>query len=200
MANLTSLARLRLILWALVALAAAGALWLFVLSPRLERDATAGFGRGDYRLVTTDGQPFTEASLKGGPTAVFFGFTHCPDVCPTTLGDIATWKEALGPRAAPLRVVFVTVDPERDGPEVLGPYVSWVEGVTGVTGPRPEIDKAIRAFRIFARKVPLDGGGYTMDHSSSVLLFDAAGRFVAPIPYQAPEKIALAALGRVLPD
>ncbi|MEI4473790.1 SCO family protein [Frigidibacter sp. MR17.24] len=196
---MTDLRMIRLGLWAMVALAAAAALWFGVLAPRLARDAALAFGRGDYRLTTTDGTPFTEASLRGGPSAVFFGFTHCPDVCPTTLGDIATWTEALGPRAAALRVFFVTVDPERDTAATLGPYVSWVPGVTGVTGPRAEIDKAVRAFRIFARRVPLEGGGYTMDHSSSVLLFDAAGDFVAPIPYQAPDDIALAALNRVLP-
>lgn len=99
-------------------------------------------GRGDYVLTATDGTTFTEDTLQGSPSAVFFGFTHCPEVCPTTLGDIATWQEQLGTKE-PLRVYFVTVDPERDTMEMLGGYVGWVPGVIGVTGSREEIDKAI---------------------------------------------------------
>jgi protein SCO1/2 len=114
---------------------------------------------------------------------VFFGFTRCPDVCPTTLGDIATWQEALG-EDGPIRVFFITVDPERDTPEVLADYVSRAPGVTGVTGSPAEIAKAIKAFRIYASKVPLDKGNYTMDHSAMVLLFDENGRLFEPIGYQ----------------
>lgn len=174
---------LRLVLWSLVALALAGVAWTAVVQPRLQTDVLSQLGRGDYQLVTTEGEPFTEDSLRGAPTAVFFGFTHCPEVCPTTLGDIATWQEELGPDN-PLKVYFVTVDPERDSIETLGDYTSWVPGVTGVSGSREEIDKALSAFRVYSRKVPLQDGDYTMDHSANVLLFDRKGRFFEPIGYQ----------------
>ena len=170
-------------LWALVAVVAAPVLWIEVIRPQVVPAATSTIGRGDYALTTTDGGTFTEASLKG-PTAVFFGFTHCPEVCPTTLGDIAGWQQALEEEGrAPLDVYFVTVDPERDTPEVLGEYVSWAPGVVGVTGTPDEMEKAQRAFRVFAQRVPLDGGGYTMDHSAFVLLFDEDGTLFEPIGY-----------------
>lgn len=182
---------LRLALWALVLLAGMAALWFKVVAPRLESDPLGDLGRGDYQLATTDGQAFNQAALKGQPSAVFFGFTHCPDVCPTTLGDIAVWQEDLGEQAKDMRFYFVTVDPERDTPELLGDYVSWVPGVQGVTGSREETDKATRAFRVYAKKVPQDGGDYSMDHSSATMLFDRKGRFFGVIGYQEdPARVA----------
>ncbi len=175
--------KVALLLWGLVGVAALAAGWLLFASPRLDEGPTVELGRGNYRLATTDGEAFSEDSLVGSPSAVVFGFTHCPDVCPTTLGDIATWREALGPEAAELQVFSVMVDPERDTAEVLGDYVSWVPGVTGVTGPREEVDRAVEAFRLYAERVPLEGDGYTMDHSSMVLLFDRRGRLFGPIGY-----------------
>lgn len=189
--------RIRLLLWSLVTVAALGAGWL-LLSPRANETAADTLGRGDYTLETTTGEAFTQASLEGAPSAVFFGFTHCPDVCPTTLGDIATWQEALGPDGERLQVYFVTVDPERDTAAVLGDYVAWVPGVTGVTGSREEMDKAIAAFRVYAAKVPLGGEEYSMDHSSMVLLFDEDGRFFAPIGYQEDPERAIGSLTRLL--
>lgn len=170
-------------LWALALLALGWVAWVRLIAPTFEESLAQTIGPGDYRLETTGGGEFTEASLKGSPTAVFFGFTHCPEVCPTTLGDIATWQEELGPDNQ-LSVFFVTVDPERDGVDTLRDYVSWVPGVEGVTGTPDEVDKALQAFRIYARKVPLGGGDYTMDHSANVLLFDEDGRFFEPIGYQ----------------
>lgn len=193
---------IRLLLWVLVVIAVFAVMWFTVISPRL---ATLGsgpgpsdLGHGDYRLQTTDGAAFTEETLKGRPSAVFFGFTHCPDVCPTTLGDIAGWQADLATRDQELRVFFVTVDPERDTSEILGDYVSWVPGVTGVTGTPEETAKALKAFRIYASKVPLEDGGYTMDHAAMVLLFDATGNFSGLIGYQeAPERVN-AALQKLL--
>lgn len=148
-------------------------------------------GRGEYRLLRMDGAPFTQESLLGAPSLVFFGFTHCPDVCPTTLGDMAGWREDLGAEWERLRVFFVSVDPERDSAEILSDYVGWLPGLTGVTGAPEETASAIRAFRVFARKVPLEGGDYTMDHSSSILMFNASGGFFGTIAYQAPHDEAL---------
>ena len=170
-------------LWTLVALIALPWIWVEVVAPRVMPAATSDLGHGDYTLVTTEGGTFTEASLKG-PAAVFFGFTHCPEVCPTTLGDISAWQQALEEEGRdPLDVYLVTVDPERDTAEVMGDYVSWAPGVVGVTGDPAEVDKAKKAFRVFAQKVPLDGGDYTMDHSAFVLLFDEDGNLFEPIGY-----------------
>ncbi|MBR9764110.1 MAG: SCO family protein [Rhodobacteraceae bacterium] len=174
---------LTLALWILAALAVLAFAGIKLIQPMLNRTLADDLGRGDYELVTTSGETFTEDSLRGEPTAVFFGFTHCPEVCPTTLGDIATWQEELG-EADQLRVYFVTVDPERDDVDTLRDYVSWAPGVSGVSGSRAEIDKAIKAFRVYARRVPLEDSDYTMDHSASVLLFDDRGRFFEPIGYQ----------------
>ncbi len=171
--------------------------WFLVIAPR-EAEVATTLGRGDYSLQATDGTAFTEKTLEDGPSAVFFGFTHCPEVCPTTLGDITTWKEELGPDADALRVYFVTVDPERDTSDILGDYVGWAPGVVGVTGSREEIDKAIQSFRVFSSRVPLEGGDYTMDHSAYVLLFDRDGQFSDPIRYQEEADSALRKLRAIL--
>lgn len=186
--------RLKLVLallWISAMVALGFALWFLMLAPDRERIGTAEFGRGDYQLVTHAGEAFTQSSLQGQPSLVFFGFTHCPDVCPTTIGDIMTWQAELGEAAEDLRVFFVTVDPERDSAEVLADYIGWLPGAIGVTGSREDINAAMRAFRVFARKVPTADGDYTMDHSSSVLLFAADGQFVTNISYQAPLDQAL---------
>ncbi len=172
-----------LALWALVAMAVLGLLWLRVVEPRMTAEVGDTIGKGDYELVTTDGGTFTEETLEGTPSAVFFGFTHCPDVCPTTLADAAEWQEAMAEEGEDLRVFFVTVDPERDTTEIMRDYVSWAPGVTGVTGSPEAVEEAIADFRIYARRVPLEGGGYSMDHSSSVLLFDANGDLFEPLGY-----------------
>lgn len=197
----SGLLSIRLLLWALVVLALATVVWTQVISPRLDRLQDAGtdnLGRGDYRLQATDGSTFTADSLKGQPSAVFFGFTHCPDVCPTTLGDMAQWQQDLGKDGKKLRIFFLTVDPERDNVDTLRDYVSWVPGVTGVSGSPEEMAKATRAFRIYARKVPTEDGGYTMDHSALVLLFDAEGRYSGLIGYQEDPAKAMASLQKLI--
>jgi len=189
-----------LILWTAALLALAGFAWIKWMGPQLNTSIANTLGRGDYVLSATDGSTFTQDTLKGAPSAVFFGFTHCPEVCPTTLGDIAAWQAALGPDGEKLRVFFVTVDPERDTPAVLGEYLSWVPGVVGVSGSRAEIDKAIRAFRVYAAKVPLENGDYTMDHSANVMLFDRTGRFYEPIGYQEGNDRAVAKIRRLVAE
>lgn len=185
-------------LWAVALAAALAFAWFQFISPRLQEKVGVELGAGDYHLTATDGTPFTEANLKGKASAVFFGFAHCPEVCPTTLGDIAGWQDELGDQAKDLQVYFVTIDPERDTAELLGEYVGWVPGTLGVTGSREEIDKAIRSFRIFARKVPLEDGEYTMDHSALVMLFDRKGRFFEPIGYQEDFDRAVEKIQRLL--
>ena len=159
---------------------------------------TDRLGHGDYVLAATDGGTFTEDALKGVPSAVFFGFTHCPDICPTTLGDIAVGRDVLGPEAEELRFWFVTADPERDTIDLLRNYVSWTPGVTGATGSPEEVAKAIAAFRVYVNKVPFDDGDYTIDHSALVLLFGRDGRFADVIRYQEPPEDAVAKLRLLL--
>lgn len=198
MTNRSMLRSLRLVLWGLVVVAGLGATWLVMPRSAPPAQVTDTLGQGDYRLETTEGRPFTQASLTGAPSLVFFGFTHCPDVCPTTMGEIMGWKEDLGALADPLRVWFVTVDPDRDTPDLLRDYVSWLPGAVGVTGPPAEMAKALQAFRIVARKVPLEGGDYSMDHSAYVMLFDSQGRFDQIFSYQEQPDMVTAKLRRFL--
>lgn len=154
---------------------------------------------GPFSLVDMRGRPVTEKSLLGRPTAIFFGFTYCPEVCPTTMTDLTAWLKALGPDADKLNVVFVSVDPERDTPEQLRLYLSNFDPrIQGFTGTPEAVAKAAKAYRVYYQKVPQEGGGYTIDHSSSVYLFDAQGKFVEPIAYQAPPDRALRQLRDLL--
>lgn len=190
--------RIRMALAALAALALLGAATQVLLLPHLTSSVADTFGQGDYRLQTTDGGSFTADTLRGSPSAVFFGYTHCPDVCPTTLGEIAAWQDELSREGKSLRVFFITVDPERDPVEVLKDYVAWVPGVTGVSGSADETAKVVKAFRIYAQKVEQANGQYAMDHTASVFLFDASGRLVEPIGYGEDEGRAMAKLRRLL--
>jgi protein SCO1 len=119
--------------------------------------------------------------LKGHPFLVFFGFTHCPDVCPTTLFEVSQILRALGPDADRTRALFITVDPERDTPAVMKDYLSSFDPhLVGLTGNLDAITAVAKAYRVYFRKAPLDDGGYTMDHTAIVCLMDKEGRFVAP--------------------
>ncbi|MEM8812964.1 MAG: SCO family protein [Pseudomonadota bacterium] len=150
--------------------------------------ATASIG-GDFLLTSTDGDRVTEADYLGKPRAMFFGFTHCPDVCPTTLYEASNWIETLGADADKMSFLFVSVDPERDTPDIMKDYVSAFDGnIQGLTGSREEVDAVIKAYRVFARKVELEGDDYTVDHTASVYLLDADGKFFGSIsPNDDPE-------------
>jgi protein SCO1/2 len=161
--------------------------------------SAAGRIGGPFSLIDTDGKPVTERALLGKPTAIFFGFTSCPEVCPTTLANMTLWLKDLGSDADTLNVVFVSVDPERDTPDQLKTYLSNFDSrIHGFTGSPEAIDQAAKVYRIYYKKVPLDGGGYTMDHSSAIYLFDRQGRFVEPIGYGAPPERAEAQLRALL--
>ncbi|HEY8509588.1 MAG TPA: SCO family protein [Steroidobacteraceae bacterium] len=132
----------------------------------------------EFSLVDHTGKPFTVQELRGQPTLVFFGFTHCPDVCPTTLAQLAKIKQAAG--IADLRVLLLSVDPERDTPEALSQYVhAFDPQFVGATGKPEEIEKMARRFGVAMAKVPLPGGSYTMDHSAAIFLLDDQARIVA---------------------
>jgi protein SCO1/2 len=142
--------------------------------------AVAAVG-GPFQLTDQSGKAVTDADMKGKPFLVFFGFTHCPDICPTTLFDMSQLMKELGPDADRTGALFITVDPDRDTPKVMKDYLSNFDAhVRGLTGDPTAINAAIRAYRVYAKKVPLENGDYTMDHTALVYLMDKNGHFVAP--------------------
>jgi len=160
--------------------------------------AVAAVG-GPFRLEDQNGKPFTDRDMKGRPFLVFFGFTHCPDICPTTLFEISQLMHQLGPDADRTGALFITVDPARDTPAALKDYLSNFDPhLVALTGDQPSIDAAIKAYRVYAKKVPLDGGDYTMDHTAVVYLMDKDGRFVAPFNMQRTTDAEAAELRRYL--
>lgn len=176
-------------------LATAGG-WLVTDGPLGDRRVASGPASlqigGPFALTDHRGRAATEADFRGKPVAVFFGFTHCPDVCPTTLGEMTGLIEALGPAADRLHWLFVSVDAERDTPAAMAAYLEAFDPrILGLSGTEAQVAAAARAFRVYYRRVPLEGGGYTMDHSASVFLLDAAGRFAGTVDYKESEAVAL---------
>lgn len=140
---------------------------------------------GPFQLEDQNGKPFSDKDMKGRPYLVFFGYTHCPDICPTTLFDMSQVLGKLGPDADRVGALFITVDPDRDTPQVLKEYLSNFDPhLRGLTGDQAAINAATRAYRVYAKKVPLKDGDYTMDHTALVYLMDKDGHFVAPFNMQ----------------
>ncbi len=153
----------------------------------------------EFSLTDQDGRAVGPETLIGSPTMAFFGFTYCPDVCPTTLADISGWLDALGGDAEQLNVVFITVDPERDTVEAMAEYVDYFHpAIRGWTGTEQQIDQAVEGFRATYEKVPTDNGDYTMNHTASVFLFDAQGSFVTTIDYHEPREFAVPKIRRAM--
>jgi protein SCO1/2 len=164
---------------------------------------SAGLGGigGKFSLVDDDGKRFTERDLLGKPAMVYFGFTYCPEVCPTTLTHMSAWLQALGPAAADLRAVFVTIDPERDTAPKMKEYLSGFDPrIVGLTGTPAEIAQIAGDYKVYYKKVPLPSGSYTMDHSSLVYLMDAKGQLAGLISYDDPQAKAIAALQALLKE
>ena len=186
-----------LILGAAVAVLLAGA-WAYVLHRDpvpVAADVAGPQLGGPFHLVDQNGRAVTERDLRGKPTIMFFGFTYCPEVCPTTLLHMSAWLRALGPDGNRLNVVYVTVDPERDTPAQLHAYLSAFDPrIRGLTGSPQDIASVAREYRVFYEKVPTPGGGYTMDHSTLIYMLDANGRFVGPIGYDEPDTKVLPVL------
>lgn len=196
-----TLKTIRIWLWVAVAVMAVGlaAATFLLRQPGSTATTSTGFGGGTYSLVNQRGEPVDQTMFQGHPSALFFGFTHCPEVCPTTMAEMSTWFEALGDEGKTLQAYFVTVDPERDTPEILGDYVSWVsDRITGVTGSQEEIDKIVKAWGVYAAKVPLEGDDYTMDHTASVFLLDSKGEFQGTIAYGEDSNTAVGKLRNLL--
>jgi len=168
----------------------------WVLPPSGPQAAAIG---GPFRLTDQNGRTVTEQDLNGHPSLVFFGFTHCPDVCPTTLFDISEVMRALGPDADRAHAVFITVDPERDTQQVLKDYLSSFDPhLSALTGDLASIATVAKEYRVYFKKVPLDDGGYTMDHTAIVYLMDKEGRFVSPFSLKRTPDAAAADLRRYL--
>ena len=163
--------------------------------------APAAIG-GPFQLTDQAGQTVTDQNLKGRPTLIFFGFTHCPDVCPTSLFEISEVLKAMGKDADRVNACFVSVDPERDTAAAMKDYLSSFDPhLKGLTGNPEAVTKVLTAYRVYAKKVPLKDGDYTMDHTALIYLMDKDGRFVAPFnlkrkPEEAaagPEAVSLSA-------
>jgi protein SCO1 len=156
--------------------------------------AVASIG-GPFTLVDDTGATVTEKTLAGKPYAMYFGYTFCPDVCPTTLLDLSRWIEKLGPDADKLNYVFVTVDPERDTVQSMHAYLSsFDKHIRGYTGTPAEIAQIAKAYRVYYKKVPTDDGSYTMDHSAMIYLMAPDNKFATIIPYQEDDASAIGKL------
>jgi protein SCO1/2 len=156
---------------------------------------------GPFSLVDQHGRAVTEKDFLGKPTLVFFGFTYCPDVCPTTLLELTNRLKELGAEADRLNVIFITVDPERDTPKQLKLYLdSFDPRIEGLSGSEEAIASVMQAYRAIARKVPLQDGGYTMDHTATIYMMNKRGQFVSLMNYQESEATMRSKLRRLLDD
>jgi protein SCO1 len=192
--------RLAMIVAAFVAgLASVFAVLFVVNKPQAGALAGASAIGGPFHLVDQNGRPFTDTDLKGEPFLVFFGFTHCPDACPTTLLELSDVLDKLGSDVDKVRVLFITIDPERDNPAALKDYLSAFNSrLVGLTGDLPAVTTVARAYHVYFKKVPLEGGDYTMDHTAIVYLMNKDGRFVSPFSLRRSAQDAAEDLRRFL--
>ncbi|HEX7930018.1 MAG TPA: SCO family protein [Sphingomicrobium sp.] len=191
---------MRIILWALVAVALVAFAFLSLQpartpAPQPQPMVMTSIG-GPFTLIGSDGKPFSSAKLNGNPYVIFFGFTHCPDVCPTTLARLVKLRKELSDE--PFEIVFVTVDPERDGPTEVGSYAkAFNSPIIGLTGSPAQIEQVKKQFGIFSQKVPDESGGYSVDHTATVFLFGRDGKFVGTVAPEEGDEVALEKLKRI---
>ena len=154
--------------------------------------ALAGVIGGPFQLLDQNGKTVTDADLKGKWSLIYFGYTHCPDACPTSLNEISIALSELGPKRDAVRPVFITVDPERDTSETLKAYVTAFDApILALTGTPEQVAKAAKEYRVYYAKHPESGGDYSMDHSSVIYVMDPEGRFTATFtPDSSPEQMA----------
>ncbi len=165
--------------------------------PEPVETGTARVG-GPFELSSHKGDTVDNAKLAGKPYLVFFGFTHCPDICPTTLYELTDLMADLGPASDRITPLFITVDPERDTQSVLAEYMTAFDGrIIALRGDKAATDAAVKAFAAHYRKVPTDDGGYTMDHTAGVILMDGEGRFAGTLDLHEPRETVLAKLRRL---
>ena len=182
---------------AIAVAAGATALWMgLALRAQVQSGATK-IG-GPFTLVDDTGVQVSEADLKGKSTVMYFGYTFCPEVCPTTLTDLVQWMQMIGRDADRLNYVFVTVDPERDTPKVMHDYVSAFDPrIRGLTGTSEQIAKVTKEYGVYYKRIPTSDGGYVMDHSAVLYMMDPNVRFVGVIPYQEDTAKAVAKLKKL---
>lgn len=196
----------RIAAWAAVAIVGGVLLAFSGILPGVERPGAVTFSSetgvaaigGPFELTTHRGERLTDRDLEGKPYLVFFGFTHCPDVCPTTLFELTGLLADLGPDADKITSLFITVDPERDVQELLASYMtSFDPRIIALRGTKEQTDGAAKAFAAYYEKVPLDGGNYTMDHTAGVYLFDADGEFAGTLDRHEARETQLQKLRRL---
>ena len=182
---------------AIAVAAGATALWMgLALRAQVQSGATK-IG-GPFALVDDTGVQVSEADLKGKSTVMYFGYTFCPEVCPTTLTDLVQWMQMIGRDADRLNYVFVTVDPDRDTPKVMHDYVSAFDPrIRGLTGTSEQIAKVTKEYGVYYKRIPTSDGGYVMDHSAVLYMMDPNVRFVGVIPYQEDTAKAVAKLKKL---
>ncbi|MBC2662265.1 SCO family protein [Novosphingobium flavum] len=162
------------------------------------KDYAHTFG-GPFTLTAPDGSTVTEKTLAGRPYAIFFGFTRCPDVCPTSLARMARLRKQLGPDAMKFAIVFVSVDPGHDKPADLGSYVAlFGTPILGLTGTEAQLAQIKKGYGVYSAKVPQPGGDYTIDHTAAIYLMTAKGEFSGTIDAQESDQTALAKLQRLI--
>lgn len=196
------LGKVRLVLWALVVLAAVAGVIIALRQPAQQgvpggADLPLQAIGGPFSLTGADGKPFGSAQLRGKPYVIFFGFTHCPDVCPTTLARLTRLRSELAQGDRPFEILFVTVDPARDGPAEVGAYSGLFQTpVIGLTGSEESIERVKKLFGIYSEKVG-EGDNYTVNHTATVFLMDRDGAFVSTISPEENHATSLEKLGRL---
>lgn len=170
--------------------------WAMGGASKLAQPAAIG---GPFQLTDQNGKAVTDKSLKGKPTLIFFGYTHCPDVCPTSLFEMSEVLRAMGKDADKVNAIFISVDPERDTPAIMKEYLSSFDPhLEGLSGDPAETAKVITSYRVYAKKVPTKDGDYTMDHTALIYLMDRDGRFVSPFNLKRTPEEAAADLKKYL--
>lgn len=195
-----SLARVRMILWGLVVVVGiAATLFTVYQQTQPKKPQAVAFG-GPFTMQSSAGGAFTEQDLKGKPTMMFFGYTFCPDVCPTTLFEATNWRKELGLTNDDVRILFVSVDPERDTPETLNTYLaSFGQDLVGLTGTQEQVDDMKKTFGIFGEKVETEGASdYLVNHTATLFLLDAEGNLAGTIGYGENKESAIAKLRRLV--
>ncbi|MGE6782367.1 SCO family protein [Ensifer adhaerens] len=153
----------------------------------------------EFTLVDDRGGPVDQSMFRRAPAILYFGYTRCPEVCPTTLFEVADWLNALGPEGQDLKAYFFSVDPERDTPEIMRGYVTaFTDRITGITGKPEEMKKVVDGWIVYAEKVPSENGDYHMSHTMSLLLVGADGRLKGLIPYGTHRDVALKSIKDLL--
>ena len=197
------LRNIRIALWAACALPVLALLAVAGLEFTQRTDGVgayqaSGIG-GPFKLASSRGGDLSSDELKGTPFLVFFGYTHCPDICPETVSDVSTWLDALGPEGKEMKALFISIDPERDSVASLKDYLSsFSDRIIGLTGTPDEIAQVAKEYRVYYAKHPTKDGDYSMDHSAVIYLMDREGKLAGTLTYDEKREAAIAKLKRLL--